>query len=175
MARSLVSFVGRTAGLLAFCATPLLFAACEGCNPEVPDGPESPARIIPTGLNGTELASDGVSVATFELRALQVGGDPDTTPITVTINSGGGTLETGDVTNGGAQSIVTPNATGVATIDVKCAPNSEATVNVGAANTAARTTFTYTCIKPQGQVRIELDASDCLTATRLVADGVTTC
>ncbi len=176
MARSHLLFARRTAALLAFCATPLFTSACEGCGEVPPDDPLTPARIIATGLNGSELASDGVSTAKFELRALKQGGGADTLPITVTVTSGGGTLESGTVTNGGAESEVTPNDKGVATIDVKCATNSESRVDVLAQNEAeAKTTFSYTCVRPQGQVRIELDTSNCVTASPLVADGTSTC
>lgn len=150
-------------------------AGCDGCGtPPVDDPPVTP-KIVAVSRGGTQLVSDGVSTITFELRASGADG-AETSPITVDVTSGGGTVggPGATVNDDGAQAIVTPDDDGVALVEVTCALRSDARVEMRAENDDAQTTFSVQCVPPQGQARLEVDASDCV-ANPLLADGESSC
>lgn len=153
----LVSIVGALASL----------GACD-CGEAPPDG--GVARIVARFPNGSTVQSDGQSVLQVSLTATLADGTPDTSPISITANSGG--LAGRDATDFANSYTATPSESGTLDVDFVCDFRSVESVPLSISNGNSELTVTVRCLEPRGDTVIVVDDSDC---NGMAADGESTC
>jgi hypothetical protein len=155
-------------GLGALLLFGALASACDGCV-EDPD-PQGGASITVRFPQGSSLESDGFSRIVVALKATNAERQPDTSPINIEAPTG--FLAPVGEAPAGAALTATPDETGALEFEFGCEPGSDGTVAIGVANANATATVNVTCARPQGQIVILIDDSDCLG---FQADGEDQC
>lgn len=153
----LVSIAGALASL----------GACD-CGEPPPVG--GVARIVARFPNGSTVQSDGQSVLQVSLSATLADGTADTTPISISANSGG--LAARGATDFANSYTGNPSAEGALDVDFICDFRSAESVPLSISNGNSELTVTVRCVEPRGDTVIVVDDSEC---DGLAADGESTC